>query len=110
MTKTAHPTTPIHGGGESMLPDGLAEFSALQRAMIEAAQELLTSSARFGIRRISAVSDYAAQLTGCKSPADIASANVVYLRRYLGDVAEQAQELTNATNGSLAKVRQQAAQ
>ena len=110
MTKAEHPSTPKHGGGESALPDGLAEFSAHQRAMIETAQELLTSSARFGIRRISAVSDYAAQLTGCKSPADIASANVVYLHRYLGDVAEQAKELTNAANGTLAKVRQQAAQ
>ncbi len=110
MTKAEHPTPPKPGGGESALPDGLAEFAALQRAMIETAQELLTSSARFGIRHISAVGDYAAQLTSCRSPADIASANVVYLRRYLGDVAEQAQELTNATNGTLAKVRQQAAQ
>lgn len=110
MTKAEHPATPKHGGGESAPPDGLAEFAALQRAMIETAQELLTSSARFGNRRISAVGDYAAQLTSCRSPADIASANVVYLRRYLGDVAEQAQELTNATNGTLAKVRQQAAQ
>ncbi|MCA3245365.1 MAG: phasin family protein [Azospirillum sp.] len=110
MTKAEHHSTQKPGAGDAALPDGLAEFSALQRAMIETAQELLTSSARFGIRRISAVSDYAAQLTGCKSPAEVASANVVYLRRYLGDVAEQAQEVTNATNGSLAKIRQQAAQ
>lgn len=79
---------------------GVTDMLQLQRAVAEATQEILSTAARFGMRRMAAVGEYATTLCACKSPADIAMANVAYWQRYFADIAEQTQEAVRTTDES----------
>ncbi|MCZ8122209.1 MAG: hypothetical protein O9277_02170 [Magnetospirillum sp.] len=89
---------------------GATDVLQLQKAVAEATQEILSTAARFGMRRMAAVGNYAATLCACKSPADIGMANIAYWQRYLVDLAEQTQEASKTTNESIGSALKLAAE
>lgn len=114
MTKSKSDATHAHAPDASeekaSFGMGVTDVLQLQRAVAEATQEVLSTTARFGMRRMAAVGEYATTLCACKSPIDIAMANVAYWQRYFVDLAEQAQEASKATNESVGSALKLAAE